>query len=190
MAEIYYDDDVTLDVLQGKTMGIVGYGSQGHAQAQNLRDSGLNVIVAEVEGTDNYKLAKEHGFEPTVADELASKADIISILVPDTGLTLINLLLSKTTRFFPSRLAWRRALSATQSNSLRSFPLCGKAATPALNCNMISFALSTCPRQAWAWHPAFGIVPRACSLTGLSICPDSFHRAASRLLAPGDVAAR
>jgi ketol-acid reductoisomerase len=83
MAEIYYDKDVSLDVLEGKTIGVVGYGSQGHAQAQNLRDSGLNVIVAEVQGTDNYKLAKEHSFEPMSADELASKADIIAILVPD-----------------------------------------------------------------------------------------------------------
>lgn len=83
MAEIYYDNDVNLDILKGKTMGIIGYGSQGHAQAQNLRDSGLDVIVAEVEGTDNYKLAKEHGFEPMTADELSAKADIISMLVPD-----------------------------------------------------------------------------------------------------------
>ena len=83
MAEIYYDKDVSLDILKGKTIGIIGYGSQGHAQAQNLRDSGLNVIVAEVEGTDNYKLAKEHGFEPMTADELSQKADIIAVLVPD-----------------------------------------------------------------------------------------------------------
>lgn len=83
MAEIYYDNDVNLDMLKGKTIGIIGYGSQGHAQAQNLRDSGLNVIVSEVEGTDNYKLAKEHGFEPLTAEELSAKADIISMLVPD-----------------------------------------------------------------------------------------------------------
>jgi ketol-acid reductoisomerase len=83
MAEIFYDKDVDLDVIKDKTIGIIGYGSQGHAQAQNLRDSGLNVIVAEVKGTDNYKLAKEHGFEPLNADELSAKADIISVLVPD-----------------------------------------------------------------------------------------------------------
>ncbi len=83
MVEIYYDNDVNLDILKGKTIGIIGYGSQGHAQAQNLRDSSLNVIVAEVEGTDNYKLAEEHGFKPLTADELASKADIIVVLVPD-----------------------------------------------------------------------------------------------------------
>ncbi len=83
MAEIYYDEDVTLDILNGKTIGIIGYGSQGHAQAQNLRDSGLTVIVSEIEGTENYKLAKKHGFEPIYAEELASKADIISVLIPD-----------------------------------------------------------------------------------------------------------
>jgi ketol-acid reductoisomerase len=83
MVEVFYEKDVTLDILNGKTIGIIGYGSQGHAQAQNLRDSGLNVIVAEIEGTDNYKLAKKHGFEPMTADELASKADIIVILAPD-----------------------------------------------------------------------------------------------------------
>jgi ketol-acid reductoisomerase len=83
MAEIYYNNDVNLDMLKGRTIGIIGYGSQGHAQAQNLRDSGLNVIVSEVEGTDNYKLAKEHGFEPLTAEELSANADIISMLVPD-----------------------------------------------------------------------------------------------------------
>lgn len=83
MTEIYYDKDVNMNVLKDKTIGIIGYGSQGHAQAQNLRDSGLNVIIAEVEGTDNYKLAKNHGFEPLTADKLASKADLIAVLVPD-----------------------------------------------------------------------------------------------------------
>ena len=83
MAEIYYDKDVTLEVLNNKTIGIIGYGSQGHAQAQNLRDSGLTVIVSEIEGTDNYELAKEHGFEPISAGELASRADIIAVLIPD-----------------------------------------------------------------------------------------------------------
>lgn len=83
MAEIFYDKDVNFDILKGKTIGVIGYGSQGHAQAQNLRDSGLEVIVAEVEGTDNYKLAKKHGFEPMKTDELASKADIIAVLIPD-----------------------------------------------------------------------------------------------------------
>ena len=83
MAEMYYDSDADLSLLKGKTLAIIGYGSQGHAQAQNLRDSGLNVIVSEIEGTDNWKLAKEHGFEPVSADEAAKKADYIHMLVPD-----------------------------------------------------------------------------------------------------------
>ena len=83
MAEMYYDSDADLSLLKGKTLAIIGYGSQGHAQAQNLRDSGLDVIISELEGTDNWKLAKEHGFEPVSADEAAKKADFIHMLVPD-----------------------------------------------------------------------------------------------------------
>jgi len=83
MAEIFYDKDVDMDILKEKTIAIIGYGSQGHAQAQNLRDSGLNVIVSELEGTPNYDLAKKHGFDPMSADEASKKADIIQILLPD-----------------------------------------------------------------------------------------------------------
>ena len=83
MAKMFYDKDADLKVLDGKTVGIIGYGSQGHAQAQNLRDSGVNVIIAELPGTANYDLAKEHGFEPVTAKELAEKADVIQILAPD-----------------------------------------------------------------------------------------------------------
>jgi len=83
MAKMYYDNDADLKVLDGKVVGIIGYGSQGHAQAQNLRDSGVNVIVSDLPGTPNYDLAKEHGFEPITAKELAEKADVIQILAPD-----------------------------------------------------------------------------------------------------------
>jgi ketol-acid reductoisomerase len=83
MAKMYYDKDAKLSVLKGKTVGIIGYGSQGHAQAQNLRDSGINVIVAELPGTPNYKLAKKHNFDPVSAEELAEKADVIQMLAPD-----------------------------------------------------------------------------------------------------------
>ncbi len=83
MVEIFYDKDVNMDILKDKTIAIIGYGSQGHAQAQNLRDSGLNVIISELEGTDNYQLAKKHGFEPVSAEEAAKKGDIIQLLVPD-----------------------------------------------------------------------------------------------------------
>jgi len=64
MVKMYYDKDADIKLLKGKTVAIVGYGSQGHAHALNLKDSGINVIVAELEGTPNYKLAVEHGFKP------------------------------------------------------------------------------------------------------------------------------
>jgi len=83
MAKMYYDTDADLGVLRGKKIAIIGYGSQGHAQAQNLRDSGLDVIVADLEGTPNFKLAIDHGFVPTSAAAAAAEAEIIQILAPD-----------------------------------------------------------------------------------------------------------
>ncbi len=80
---IFYEKDAPLDVLNGQTIAVIGYGSQGHAHAQNLRDSGLDVIVGQRPGSRNYELAKKHGFEPVSAKEAAAKADVIMILVPD-----------------------------------------------------------------------------------------------------------
>ncbi|MFN3150602.1 ketol-acid reductoisomerase [Bremerella sp.] len=82
-AKIYYDNDADLSVLKGKTIAILGYGSQGHAQAQNLRDSGCTVIIGQRPGSPNYDLAKKHGFEPMSAEEATKKADIINMLLPD-----------------------------------------------------------------------------------------------------------
>ncbi len=82
-ARVYYDKDADLTVLKGKKIAIIGYGSQGHAQAQNLRDSGLEVIVADLPGTDNWNLAVEHGFSPMSAAEAAMQADVIQILTED-----------------------------------------------------------------------------------------------------------
>ena len=84
MAKIYYDSDCDLRLLDGKAIGIVGFGSQGHAHAQNLRDSGCRVIVAEAKGTEGWKSAKAAGFDLMLADEMAKKADIIVMLAPDT----------------------------------------------------------------------------------------------------------
>ncbi|MCX7858045.1 MAG: ketol-acid reductoisomerase [Deltaproteobacteria bacterium] len=83
MAKIYYDSDAELSVIKDSIIAIIGYGSQGHAQAQNLRDSGLNVVVAELKGTKNYDLAVEHGFKPISAKEASKIADIIQILAQD-----------------------------------------------------------------------------------------------------------
>jgi ketol-acid reductoisomerase len=83
MAKMYYDKDADLGILKGTKVAIIGYGSQGHAQAQNLRDSGVNVIVAELKGTPNYKIALEHGFKPVSAAEASKQADMIQILAQD-----------------------------------------------------------------------------------------------------------
>ena len=82
-ATIYYDKDADIEALSGKTVAIIGYGSQGHAHAQNLRDSGVKVIVGQRPGGPNYELAKSHGFEPMSAAEAAKQGDVINILLPD-----------------------------------------------------------------------------------------------------------
>ena len=83
MAKMYYDQDADLSLLKGKVIAIIGYGSQGHAQAQNLRDSGMSVVVAELAGTDNYKAAVEDGFTPVSAAEAAKQAQVVQMLAPD-----------------------------------------------------------------------------------------------------------
>jgi ketol-acid reductoisomerase len=83
MAQMYYDKDADLSLLKDKTIGVIGYGSQGHAHAQNLRDSGLKVLVAEVPGSPGWKQAQEAGFQVGSAAEVAQAADIIVMLVPD-----------------------------------------------------------------------------------------------------------
>ncbi|MEY4176485.1 MAG: hypothetical protein RLY70_59 [Planctomycetota bacterium] len=82
-AKTYYDNDADLSVLKNKTIAILGYGSQGHAQAQNLRDSGCTVIIGQRPGSANYNLAKSHGFEPLPIEEATKRADIVNILLPD-----------------------------------------------------------------------------------------------------------
>jgi ketol-acid reductoisomerase len=82
-AKIYYDNDADLSLLKNKTIAILGFGSQGHAQAQNLRDSGCKVIVSEIPGTPNYDLAKKNGFEPLSTEEAVDQGDLIQILLPD-----------------------------------------------------------------------------------------------------------
>jgi ketol-acid reductoisomerase len=83
MAKIYYEKDCNLALLNNKTVAIIGYGSQGHAHALNLRDSKVSVIVAELEGGNTWNAAKAAGFEVMAAAEATKKADIIMILLPD-----------------------------------------------------------------------------------------------------------
>jgi len=83
MAKIYYDSDADLALLDGRVVGIIGYGSQGHAHAQNLRDSGCQVIVAEAEGSQGWKSAQQADFRVLTADAVAKEADIMVMLAPD-----------------------------------------------------------------------------------------------------------
>lgn len=83
MAKIYYESDCNLGLLDGKTVAIIGYGSQGHAHALNLHDSGVNVIVGLYEGSKSWAKAEEAGLKVMTTEEAAKAADIIMILVPD-----------------------------------------------------------------------------------------------------------
>ncbi len=82
-AQMYYDQDADFALLKGKTIAVIGYGSQGHAQAQNLRDSGCQVVVGQREGSPNHDLAIKDGFKPVSAAEAAKAGDLINILLPD-----------------------------------------------------------------------------------------------------------
>jgi len=84
MAKMYYDKDVSMGILKKKTVAIIGYGAQGRAQALNLRDSKIKVVIAELPGTANYKQAVKDGFRPLTAEAAAKEGDIIHILTPDT----------------------------------------------------------------------------------------------------------
>jgi ketol-acid reductoisomerase len=81
--KIYYEKDAPIDALKGKKVAVIGYGSQGHAHSLNLRDSGIEVAVAELKGTDNYKLAQKHGFKPTDIKTAMNGAALIIVTVPD-----------------------------------------------------------------------------------------------------------
>lgn len=80
---IYKDEDVSMEILKDKVIAVLGYGSQGHAHALNLRDSGLNVIVGVRKGGKSYERAKRDGFDPLSVREASEKADIIMVLLPD-----------------------------------------------------------------------------------------------------------
>ncbi|MBC7343700.1 MAG: ketol-acid reductoisomerase, partial [Clostridia bacterium] len=83
MARVYYDNDADLGRLKGKKIAVLGYGSQGHAQAQNLRDSGLEVIVGLRSGSKSWAQAEKDGLKVTVVAEAAAQAQVIQVLLPD-----------------------------------------------------------------------------------------------------------
>ncbi|GHU59312.1 ketol-acid reductoisomerase [Clostridia bacterium] len=83
MAKLYYQQDCNLGVLTGKTVAVIGYGSQGHAHALNLKESGVNVIVGLYEGSKSWEKAEEAGLKVAVASDAAKAADVIMILIND-----------------------------------------------------------------------------------------------------------
>jgi ketol-acid reductoisomerase len=83
MAQMYYEKDCNLGLLNGKTVAVIGYGSQGHAHALNLHESGVKVVVGLYEGSKSWKLAEEAGLQVATAAQAAQQADIIMILVND-----------------------------------------------------------------------------------------------------------
>jgi ketol-acid reductoisomerase len=80
---VFYDDDADLSLLEGKSVAIIGYGSQGHAHALNLKDSGVDVVVGLREGSSSAERAREHGLEVVPIADAASRGDIVMMLVPD-----------------------------------------------------------------------------------------------------------
>ena len=82
-AKIHYEKDAPIAPLQGKKVAVIGYGSQGHAHGLNLRDSGIEVGVAELPGTPNFKLATEHGFKPGDIKTAMNGAALIIVTLPD-----------------------------------------------------------------------------------------------------------
>ncbi len=89
MSNLYYDKDCNLDLLKGKTVAIIGYGSQGHAHAQNLKDSGVTVIIGLRTSSASFEVAKNDGFEVFETAEAAKRGDIVMILAPDQNQTEI-----------------------------------------------------------------------------------------------------
>src|SRR5438067_12365616 len=83
-AKVYNDQDGDLSVLQDKTLAVLGFGSQGHAHALNLKESGLNVIIGLYEGSKSIPVARERGFEVFPTAEAVRRADVIFVALPDT----------------------------------------------------------------------------------------------------------
>ena len=119
MAKMYYEKDCDLSYLDGKKIAIIGYGSQGHAHALNLRDSGCDVIIGLYEGSKSAKVAEADGFTVMTTAEATKAADIIMILINDEKqAAMYKKDIAPTCP--PARL-WRSPTASTSASS-RSFP--------------------------------------------------------------------
>src|SRR5918998_2189160 len=81
--KMVYEQDAPLEPLRGKTVAVLGFGSQGHAHSLNLRDSGVKVVVANRKDSPNGRLAMEHGFEPVSVDDAVRAGDLVIVTLPD-----------------------------------------------------------------------------------------------------------
>ena len=81
--KIYYDDDANLDIVKGMRVAIIGYGSQGHAHANNLNDSGVNVVVGLRSDSNSWNKAEEAGLKVETVENAVSESDLVMILAPD-----------------------------------------------------------------------------------------------------------
>ena len=86
-ATIYYDEDADIALLEGRKIAVLGYGSQGHAHALNLQDSGVDVRVGLREGSSSWAKAEEDGLRVVTTAQACKEADVIMVLLPDTGST-------------------------------------------------------------------------------------------------------
>jgi ketol-acid reductoisomerase len=94
--KVYYDKDADLSVIKGKKIAIIGYGSQGHAHANNLKDSGLSVVVGLREGSSSRSKAEASGLQVANISDAVAMADVIMILAPENRLNYIRMKLSQT----------------------------------------------------------------------------------------------
>ena len=133
-AQIWYENDGDLSVLEGKKVAIIGYGSQGHAHALNLRDSGVDVVVGLRPTSKSVEHAKEQGLEVKSVPEAAAEADIIMILAPDQY----------------QRTIWPTILSRTSSRELLSPSLMASTSTTATSSRPRTTRSSWSPRRARA----------------------------------------
>ena len=117
-APIYYQSDCNLSLLDGKTIAIIGYGSQGHAHALNLKESGCKVIIGLYEGSKSWAKAEAQGFEVFTAADAAKQADIIMILINDEKqAAMYKRILSQTSK----QATCSCSLTALRSTSDRSY---------------------------------------------------------------------
>ena len=86
MAKMYYENDADLSLIEDKTIGVIGYGSQGHAHSLNLKDSGMDVVVGLYEGSKSWPKAEAEGLKVSLVADAARDSDIVMMLLPDTSM--------------------------------------------------------------------------------------------------------